>query len=170
MNQPDVHMDYYTIRTLSVIRFRSLYTRLAIQLLEEGDRERAVEVLDRCMELAPASVLPYDQYVTGITIPDRKGGAFHLEGIIEAYYLCGETERANAILLEHYHRLIDEYSYYNSMKPRHKASIQPEINETLYQMEEMNLLMERFGQEELMLELGFATDDLLSSPVPVQQE
>ena len=30
MNQEDVQLDYYTIRTLSVIRFRSLHTRLAL--------------------------------------------------------------------------------------------------------------------------------------------
>jgi len=57
MNAEDVHLDFYTIRTMSVIRFRSLYTRLALELLKEGDRTRAVQVLDRCMELAPARVL-----------------------------------------------------------------------------------------------------------------
>jgi hypothetical protein len=168
MNQEDVQLDYYTIRTLSVIRFRSLFTRLAVQLLEEGDRERAIEVLDRCMELAPARVLPYDQYVTGITLPDRDGGTLHHEGIIEAYYLCGETEKANKILLEHYTRLMDEFSFFNAMKATQKASIQREINEVLFQMEEMNILLERFGQEELMLELGLTSNNLFSSPVPGQ--
>jgi hypothetical protein len=170
MNQEDVQLDYYTIRTLSVIRFRSLFTRLAIQLLEEGDRERAVEVLDRCMELAPSDVLPYDQYVTGITLSDRGGGTIHHEGVIEAYYLCGETEKANAILLEHYNRLIDEYSYFNALKTRHKASIQREINEVLFQMEEMNILLQEFRQEELMLQLGLASEEFYSLPVPGQQE
>jgi hypothetical protein len=168
MNQEDVYLDYYTVRTLSVIRFRSLYTRLALKLLEEGDRDRAIEVLDRCMELAPSDVLPYDQYVTGITLPDNEGGTIHHEGIIEAYYLCGENEKGNAILLEHYTRLLEEYNYINSMKARHKNSIPRELNEILFQLEEMNILMERFEQEELMLELGVAVEDLFSSPVPLQ--
>ncbi|MFO7669443.1 MAG: DUF2723 domain-containing protein [Bacteroidales bacterium] len=154
MNQEDVHLDYYTIRTLSVIRFRSLHTRLALQLLKEGEHEKAVEVLDRCMELAPARVLPYDQYVSGITLPDRKGGMIHYEGVIEAYYLCGETEKANAILREHYHTLSEEYLYLNSMKPRHKNSIQREINELLFQMEELDILLQKYDQADLMLELG----------------
>jgi hypothetical protein len=168
MNQEDVYLDYYTIRTMSVIRFRSLYTRLALQLMEEGDRIRAVEVLDRCMELAPSSVLPFDQYVTGITLPDGQGGTIHHEGLIEAYYLCGETEKANQVLLEYYNQLIGEYTYFNAMKPRHKNSIQREINEVLFQLEEMNMLMQQYEQEELMLELGLSVEGMFSSPVPVQ--
>jgi len=159
MNEKDVHLDYYTIRTLSVIRFRSLYTRLAMELLKEGKRERAIDVLDRCMELAPSRVLPFDQYVTGITMPKRDGGIIHHEGIIEAYYLCGEAGKANQILTEHYQNLSEEILYYNAMKPRHKSSIQREINEAMFQLEELRILLENFQQEELMLELGISGFD-----------
>jgi hypothetical protein len=154
MNADDVYLDYYTIRTMSVIRFRSLYTSLAMQLLQEGDSTRAVQVLDRCMELAPSRVLPYDQFITGITLPKEDGGILHYEGIIEAYYLCGETEKANQILQEHYGNLHEEMLYFNAMKPRLKSSIPREINEVLYQMEELRILLEDHHQEELLLELG----------------
>jgi len=164
MNQEDVQLDYYTIRTLSVIRFRSLHTRLALKLLEEGEKEKAVEVLDRCMELAPARVLPFDQYISGITIPDRQGGIIHYEGILEAYYLCGEVEKANAILSEYYAILADDFNFYNAMKPRHKTSIQREINEVLFQMEEIKYLLQKFNQNELMLELGITGENMLSFP------
>jgi hypothetical protein len=160
MNQEDVQLDYYTIRTLSVIRFRSLYTRLALQLLEEDKKQKAIEVLDRCMELAPARVLPFDQYVSGITFPDGKGCFIHHEGIIEAYYLCGETDKANAILTEHYRSLSEELQYFDSMKPRQKSSIQQEINELLYQMEELDDLLRKYNQTELLLELGITGEPL----------
>ena len=154
MNQEDVHIDYYTVRTLSVIRFRSLHTRLALELIKEGKNEKAINVLDRCMDLAPSRILPYDQYVSGITIPDRQGGMSHYEGVIEAYYLCGEMDKANAILREHYTTLSEEYLYLNSMKPRHKNSIKREINELLFQMEELSSLLQKFKQSDLILELG----------------
>jgi len=159
MNAEDVQLDYYTIRTMSVIRFRSIYTRLAILLLQDGERERAVEVLDRCMELAPSRVLPYDQYITGITMPNGDEGVIHHEGIIEAYYLCGETEKANLILSEHYQNLSKKVSYYNAMKARHRSSIRREINEAMFQMEELRVLLQNFKQEELMLELGISGFD-----------
>jgi len=154
MNQEDVQLDYYTIRTLSVIRFRSLHTRLALKLLEEGKKEKAVEILDHCMELAPSNVLPFDQYITGITLPGKEDGIIHHEGIIEVYYLCGEMEKGNQILSEHYETMVREFNYYSSMKPRHKSSIQREINEILFQVEEMKLLLQKFNQDELMLKLG----------------
>jgi hypothetical protein len=154
MNADDVQLDYYTIRTMSVIRFRSLYTRLALQLLQEGQRERAVEVLDRCMELAPSRVLPFDQYVTGITIPGQEGEIIHHEGIIEAYYLCGESQKANRILEEHYHQLNSELQYYNAMKSRHRSSIRREINQALFELEELKNLLQVYGQDELLLQLG----------------
>jgi len=156
MNAEDVHLDFYTIRTLSVIRFRSLYTRLAMELLQEGDTLRAVEVLDRCMELAPSRVLPFDQYVTGITMPGRDGEIIHHEGLIGAYYLCGETEKANEILVEHYSTLESKLQYFNAMKARHRSSIQRETNEVMFQLEEMKNLLQTFGQEELLLKLGIS--------------
>jgi len=70
--------------------------------------------------------------------------------------------------LEYYNQLINEYTYFNAMKPRHRSSIQREINEVLFQLEEMNMLMERYEQEELMLELGLSPEGIYSSPVPVQ--
>jgi hypothetical protein len=166
MNAEDVQLDYYTIRTFSVIRFRSLHTRLAVKLLEEGKRDKAVEVLDRCMELAPSRVLPFDEFVSGITIPDGQGGLIHLEGIIEAYYLCGEMEKGNNILREHYQNLSDELLFMNSMKPRHQASLQREINEVLFQMEQMNILVQQYGQTDLMMELGITSPGI--PPLPEQ--
>lgn len=154
MNEEDVQLDYYTIRTLSVIRFRGLHTRLAMALLEEGKKDKAVEVLDRCMDLAPSHVLPFDQYVSGITIPDRQGGIIHYEGVIEAYYLCGETAKANAILREHYIDLAEKFNYFNGMKSRHKSSIQRESSEVRFQLEELKILLQKFDQQDMILELG----------------
>ncbi|HDR67694.1 MAG TPA: DUF2723 domain-containing protein [Bacteroidaceae bacterium] len=153
MNQPDVQLDYYNIRTLSVIRFRNIYTRLALALLDEGKREKAVEVLDRCMELAPKHVLPYDRYISGFTLPVGEGEILQLEGIIEAYYKCGEVEKANRILEEYYQILVEEANYYNSLKPKHKENVRREMYEAIAQIEDMGLLLKQYGQKDLMLEL-----------------
>ena len=154
MNAEDVQLDYYTKRTLSVIRFRNTYTRLALKLLEEGDRGRAVEVLDRCMELAPHEVLPYDRYVAGITFPDGEGGQTHHEGIIEAYYMCGETDKANALLREYYGILSEEISFFNSLKQKRRSNVEQDWYEVMAQVEELRMLLEKYGQKDLMLELG----------------
>jgi hypothetical protein len=159
MNAEDVHLDYSTIRTLSVIRFRSLHTRLALSLLEEGKKDSALNVLDHCMDLAPSHVLPFDQYVSGLTIPDSRGGTVHYEGIIEAYYLCGAFEKGNAILREYFNTLKDEYRYFNSMKARQQSSIQREISERLYQIEELRNLIIQYRQTDLLKELDISVFD-----------
>ena len=78
--------------------------------------------------------------------------------------MCGEIEKANGILKEHYESLSSEFSYYDAMKPRHSSSIQREINDALYQMEELKLLLQRFRQNDLMLELGIANESLVPLP------
>jgi len=154
MNEPDVHLDYYSIRTLSVIRFRNMHVRLALELLERGDKVKAVNVLDRCMELAPHSVLPYDQYVAGLTFPQGDRTVHH-EGIIEVYYMCGETEKANALLTEYFDILNQRMVYFNSLKPKIRASVEQEQYETMAQLEELRMLLSKFGQNDKLLELGF---------------
>ncbi|MCK7542251.1 MAG: hypothetical protein MZV63_70945 [Marinilabiliales bacterium] len=44
---PDVYIDYYHTRTLTVIRSRFNYAKLAGALVAEGDSARALAVLDR---------------------------------------------------------------------------------------------------------------------------
>mgnify|MGYP006284486983 CR=1 FL=1 len=152
MNAEDVTLDYYSIRTLSVIRFRNLHTRLALALLEQGDREKAVEVLDRCMELAPHRVLPYDQYVGGLTFPQRNGKTIHHEGIIEAYFMCGENEKANA-LMNDYERILNERMvYFSSLKPRYRQLVEQDEYEARSQLEELRILRSQYGQEETLFE------------------
>ena len=154
MNEEDVTLDYYSVRTLSVIRFRNLHTRLALELLKKGDKEKAVEVLDHCMELAPHSVLPYDQYIGGLTFPQGEGRTIHHEGIIEAYFMCGETEKANAILNEYYDILNQRLNYFNSLEPKYSRLVEQETYEAMSQMEELRILLSTFGQNDKMLELG----------------
>jgi hypothetical protein len=154
MNAEDVTLDYYSVRTLSVIRFRNLHTRLALALLQKGEREKAVEVLDKCMELAPHSVLPYDQYVGGMTFAQRDGQTIHHEGIIESYYLCGETEKANELLGDYQRVLNDRLTYFNSLKPRFRQLVDQEVYETRSQLEELRILLAQYGQEDMMPESG----------------
>ena len=145
MNEPDVTLDYYTIRTLSVIRFRSLHTRLALELLEDGDTVRAVKVLDRCMELAPHNAVPYDRYIAGLTFPDGKGNTLHHEGVIEAYYMCGEKQKANVILKEYTDILTERMTYFQSLNQRLFENVQQEWYEVMAQLEELQVMLRKYG-------------------------
>ncbi len=155
MNEDDVTLDYYSIRTLAVIRFRNLHTRLAISLLNKGEKEKAIEVLDHCMELSPNDVLPYDRYIAGLTFPQRNGNTIHHEGIIEAYYMCGETDKGNKLLEEYFYILNQQMAYFNSLKDKDRKSVEQDFYETMAQMEELRNLLVNYSQNEKLLELGF---------------
>ncbi len=78
-NNPRVNLDYNHIRTLIVVKARLIYARLAKALVAEGKNEKAVEVLNRCMEALPVFKFPIDPYFTDL---------------IEAYFAAGDTTKA----------------------------------------------------------------------------
>lgn len=78
-SDPDVYLDYYHNRTLTVVRARLNYSKLAKQLAAEGDTARASGVINRCLELFPVSKMGYD---------------FYFSDIISACFAAGEREKA----------------------------------------------------------------------------
>ncbi|MDR1866360.1 MAG: DUF2723 domain-containing protein [Bacteroidales bacterium] len=98
--QPGAWIDNQNIRTLNIIRARHLYTRLALQLLEEDRQEQAVETLHRALTLFPPEKLPCDYYSL-------------LQA--EALYLAGQTEKANDLLYGFADYCLDELHYFYSL-------------------------------------------------------
>jgi hypothetical protein len=154
MNEQDVYMDYYNIRTLGVIKFRKTFVRLAEALMLEGRREKAVEVLDRCMDLAPHNKIPYDHFVSGITYSDRQNKTpMHYSGIIEAYYKCLEFEKANAILLEFASILQQDLQYYQSLGERYKNRFENEAYQSQGIYNELIYLADLYQQEKVLSQI-----------------
>jgi hypothetical protein len=96
-NESDVNIDYHHKRTITVIKARQQYAKLAKALSQEGKYEKASEVLDYCMSKLPLEKIPYDPYV-----PD----------IIEAYFAAGKNDKALEMtntLCKHYYEELDYY-------------------------------------------------------------
>jgi hypothetical protein len=109
INDPEVWLDSHHLRTLTVVRARYLYTRLAMQLLAEDKNDRAGEVLNRALELFPPSRVPYDFYSL-------------LQA--EALYQAEMTDRANTELTGYADRLLSELDYFYSLSPVFFESVQ----------------------------------------------
>ena len=77
-----VYIDYNHRRTLTVIKARYNYARLAKSLVAEGQKGKALKVLDHCIEMIPVEKVPADMF-----IPD----------IIEAYYDAGGSDKATEL-------------------------------------------------------------------------
>jgi hypothetical protein len=92
-----VNIDYNHKRTLIVVKARMNYARLAKTLIQEGKNEKAIEVLDYCMETLPIDKLSYDPYVADV---------------IEAYFAAGGTEKAlemSKAMTDFYYEHLDYY-------------------------------------------------------------
>jgi hypothetical protein len=139
MEAPDVYLDYYNIRTLSVIKLRNKFTRLANGLIAANKMDSAALALDRCMELMPHPKVPYDAFVPPIA---------------RAYYNCGQIEKASDIMQEHYGLLLDDLGYYYDLTAESRQSLDYEIRLSLQLMQEYSSLATDIGNEELVQDIN----------------
>jgi hypothetical protein len=134
MNEDDVYLDNFHLRTLNVIRMRMRFAQLANALIMEGDNERAEKVLDRIVELTPNEKIPYDYFM----IP-----------IVESYYRLNKFDKANSILEKYYSIMESTTDYYLSMSLKYRRTIENEIYTNFQIIHQMGQLAVRFNQKEL---------------------
>ncbi|MDO9340243.1 MAG: DUF2723 domain-containing protein [Bacteroidales bacterium] len=92
-----VNIDYNHRRTIIVVKARLNYSRLATALSAEGKNEKAIEVLNYCMEMLPLEKISYDPYMADI---------------IESYFVAGGTENAvemTKAFCDYYYERLDYY-------------------------------------------------------------
>jgi hypothetical protein len=116
MNEPDVYLDNFHLRTLLVIRMKYRFTRLAIELAEKGDIIKAEKVLNKIIELTPKNNVPYDMFTPGIA---------------EAYFRINKFDKGTAIFTD----LIDiadrHLKYYSTLSSKFVEGAEEDIT---YQM------------------------------------
>ena len=139
MEQPDVYLDYYNIRTLSVIKLRNNFTRLAEKLIDVHRLDSALRVLDRCRELMPDRKVPYDAFVPPIA---------------EAYFKCGAKDKALKIMKEHTKDLEQDLAYFYDKTPEQRTSLDYEIRLSLQLLQEYSGMASDYGEKEMEQEIG----------------
>lgn len=122
MEKEDVLIEYYNIRTASVIKIRNKFARLAETLIEEGKTDSALAVLDRGMELMPNSQFPYDIFVMGL---------------IEGYYKAGASDKANTIVNEFADITKENLYYFMSLPQNLAASVDYEMQVNMHILQQL---------------------------------
>ena len=95
MTNPKVYMDETNLRM--TMNFRNIFSRLANALLDEGKKDSAIKVLDRCFEIMPDSKFAYNMFVMPLA---------------ESYYKAGQKEKATKILDRLFEINQKELTYY----------------------------------------------------------
>lgn len=123
MNKSEIYMDENNRRMC--MNFRNNFARLAGDFIRQGKKEKALEVLDKCLEVIPHKNVPYNQFMVSIA---------------EHYYRLEAYDKANEIvkiLLDIYE---DDLNYYMSLKGKYRKSVEREEGFTKYILGQLVML------------------------------
>ena len=139
MNEPDVYIDENNARMMTNIR--NTFNRLAAALIEENKKDSAIAVLDRCVELIPSEVVPYEYFA--LQLADNYVGA-------------GANDKAVAMIETAYSNFDDELNYYFSLdiKFLQTEGINEEIQRNMFYMQRLQQIAQKAGDAELSEKIG----------------
>jgi len=136
MNDPKVYIDENNGRMM--MNIRNTFDRLAESLVEQGQKDKAVQVLDRCNELIPNSIVTYNYFALRMS---------------ETYFKAGQPAKAKEMI----ETIMDNYkgdlNYYFQLNRNMRSSVDEEIQRILYFMREMTMICSRNNQPELQKEV-----------------
>jgi hypothetical protein len=134
-----VNIDYNHKRTIIVVKARMNYARLAKTLAEEGKNEKAMAVLDKCIEELPLEKIPYDPYVSDL---------------IDAWFASGGVDKAvemTRAFCDYYYERLD---YFLKQDPYIIRSAEYEIQTAIQYTSRVAASCEKYGKSELAAEIN----------------
>ena len=120
------------------MNLRNNFSRLAEALIAKGEKEKALEVLDRCMEVMPEKNVPFD---------------FFMVPVIEAYYKAGNAEKANELTKKVFDLYEEEFNYLMRFDGSKYASVKSQAQQDISILYRVFDTINRNKQEELKKEL-----------------
>jgi tetratricopeptide (TPR) repeat protein len=132
LKEPGVYVDRESMRN-SIIPKQN-YMRAAKAMAEKGEDEKAIALLDHCLEEFPDEKIPYDMYM----IP-----------FIEVYYNAGAPEKAAAISRRVFEIYDQNMNYYYRLNDRLAKYYEQEYNQTLGVMQQLSMMARMNQQNDL---------------------
>jgi hypothetical protein len=132
MDAPDVYLDYYTRRTISIIKIRNLFSRLAMALVEEGKKDSAIAVIDKSIALLPKEKMPYSIFTVSQ---------------IEAYFAAGANEKADSLARDYASELKDEMNYYFSFPREMSGTLDYQKKVSLQILQQIALTCKKYNKD-----------------------
>ena len=151
VNSPDIHMDEYNRKQISIMQARLMFSRLAQALVDEGKKEKAIEVLDKMFELFPDEKIPL---------------SFDSFQAVEQYYRAGAPEKANEIIRVMAKNSFGLLNYYTTLPGNFAASINSEQNRQMAHLQNMIIITRNYKQEELNKEIDEQLQALIKKLSP----
>ncbi len=137
MEIPGTYLDNVFISSCA-LNIRQRCGSLANALVDEGKKDKAVKLLDKCMEVTPQENVPYDVTLYAITM---------------AYYQAGANEKGNALAKKLFANYESNTKYYYSFDRREMASFGSDPEQAQDIMQRLIYFAKNFKQDALSKEL-----------------
>jgi hypothetical protein len=120
LNKPNVYLDE-TARRLAM-NYRNAFGRLAQAFVEENQPKKAIEVLDRCMEILPEYQMPYDYFTLQMAY---------------AYSRAGEVKKASDIWNKMIYNCKENLSYCARLPVEKSGGMENETQQNLLYLQKI---------------------------------
>ena len=106
-SRTDYYVDYHHFYTFcGVMSQRGVFVDVAEALLDDGEKEKAIEILDMCRECVPEESYPLDISYLGLT------NEYMVASMIELYYTAGAKDKAEDLINRFYPALLQSANFY----------------------------------------------------------
>ncbi|GHU54269.1 membrane protein [Bacteroidia bacterium] len=116
VDKPGIYLDETVMRMCKSYRL-NVFSVLVKSLIAEGQNEKALAALDKCMEVLPPENVPLD--ISGIYLG-------------EYYYALGAKEKAEQIYDPMAQIAVDNLRWYQRLRPAQQEAIRYTINQNMY--------------------------------------
>ncbi|MBQ1907114.1 MAG: hypothetical protein II173_02965, partial [Firmicutes bacterium] len=108
LSREDWFVDYQNLYTfLGVLSQRAIHVSTAQALMDAGEKEKALEILDLCQERIKESNFPLESICLGFTSND-----YMVVRMVSDYYKLGEPEKAAELGLKMGEQLLQSAKFY----------------------------------------------------------
>jgi len=144
MEKPEVYIDENNSRMM--MNIRNTFNRLASTFVEEGNNAKAINVLDRCEELIPNKIVPYNYFSMLMA---------------ETYFKAGQPAKAKEIINTIMTDYKEQLDYFFKLDQGKRNSVDEDIQRCLYFMREMTTICTKNNQPELGKEIAGSFESYL---------
>jgi hypothetical protein len=129
INDPKVYLNENSTRIIS--NYRNIFGRLARALVEENKRDSAIFALDKCMELVPPHLVPFN---------------FFALALIEGYYSAGANEKGIEYSTIYMEQCAEELMFFLSLPDNLFRNVRNETELNLYILQELHKMATAHGE------------------------
>ena len=153
LKRPDYYVDYQNLYTfLGVLSQRQLFVTAANALIDAGENEKALEMLDMCQERFPDTNFPLESIPVGFS-----GNDYMVAQMVEAYYHLGAAEKARELGVKMCDELQKTATFYLEWGDLGSAEFETAGRVLLYIAD----VMKQYGDKELSGSIIDRFEDLL---------